>query len=100
MNEVCPYCLGTGMLTKKSNLIHEIEHWLKRYKLQGKHKSLTLKVHPSLEEKLTNGFLSILRKLELKYFIKIKLISDEKISPQKFQFFVTKTGEDITEDVA
>jgi hypothetical protein len=28
------------------------------------------------------------------------LISDEKISPQKFQFFVTKTGEDITEDVA
>lgn len=100
MNEVCPYCLGTGMLTKKSNLIHEIEHWLKRYKLQGKHKSLTLKVHPSLEEKLTNGFLSILRKLELKYFIKIKLISDEKISPQKFQFFITKTGEDITEDVA
>ncbi|MCX7875193.1 MAG: Rne/Rng family ribonuclease [Melioribacteraceae bacterium] len=99
MNEVCPYCLGTGLLTKKSNLIHEIEHWLRRYKIQGKDKFLTLRVHPSLGDKLKNGFISILTKFQLKYFVKIKLIEDEKISPQKFQFSISKTGEDITEEI-
>ncbi|MFZ5948815.1 MAG: Rne/Rng family ribonuclease [Stygiobacter sp.] len=100
MTEVCPYCLGTGLLTKKSNLIHEIEHWLKRYKLQGKHNFLTLKVHPSLGEKLKQGFISILTKLQLKYFVRIKLVEVEKISPQKFQFSISKTGEDITDEIS
>ena len=33
MNDACPYCAGTGLLTKKSNLMHEIDRWLKRYQI-------------------------------------------------------------------
>ena len=36
MNDACPYCAGTGLLTKKSNLMHEIDRWLKRFKSEGK----------------------------------------------------------------
>jgi len=98
MNEACPYCLGTGYLTKKSNLMHEIDHWLKRFKAEGKGTSLTLKVHPSLGEKLKEGFISPLFKIQLRYFVRLKLVEDEKMSPQHFYFISTKTGDDITAD--
>lgn len=98
MNEPCPYCNGTGLLVKKSNLIHEIEKWLKRYRLEGKYKSLTLKVHPSLGKNMKEGFISTLTKIQFKYFIRIKLDQDEKINPQTFRILSTKTGEDLTEE--
>lgn len=98
MNDACPYCAGTGLLTKKSNLMHEIDRWLKRFKSEGKGTALTLKVHPSLGEKLKEGFFSPLLKMQLRYFIHVKLFEDEKSSPQSFHFISTKTGDDITGD--
>ena len=97
MTEVCPYCEGTGLLTKKSNLIHEIDEWLKRHKLSGEHKKIILKVHPSIAEKINQGFLSVIRKLMLKYLIRIKLQIDEKSSPRTFQILSAKTGENLTD---
>lgn len=97
MHDVCPYCNGTGLITKKSNLIHEIEEWLKRYKHEGKYKLLTLRVHPTLAEELKRGKISILTKLSLRYFLRLKLDVDSKIGLQKFYFLATKTGEDLTE---
>ncbi|MGD8777937.1 MAG: Rne/Rng family ribonuclease [Ignavibacteria bacterium] len=96
--EVCPYCNGTGMLVKQSNLIHEIEEWLKRYKLEGRQKSLVLRVHPLLGRKLKSGFISTLTKLQYRYMVKIKLEEKEAISPQLFSIISAKTGEDLTEE--
>jgi ribonuclease G len=78
MTEACPYCFGTGLLTKKSNLIHDIEEWLKRYKSEGKYNRLTFRVHPSLGRKLHED--STLFRLQLKYFVKINLIEDEEVN--------------------
>jgi ribonuclease G len=100
MTEVCPYCQGTGLLTKKSNLMHEIEAWLKRYKMEGKYNSLILRVHPSLGEKLKQGFISTLTKIQIKYFIKLTLEQSEKLNPQTFRFIAKKTNEDLTEEFA
>jgi ribonuclease G len=100
MHEDCPYCQGTGLLTKKSNIMHAIEEWLKRFKLTGKQKSLTLKVHPSLKSSLKEGRISAFTKLQFRYFIRLKLDYDERISPQTFQVFSSKSGEDITADFA
>ncbi|MCF8240391.1 MAG: Rne/Rng family ribonuclease [Melioribacteraceae bacterium] len=98
MNEVCPYCMGTGWMIKKANLIHEIEEWLKRYKLAGKRKSLKLKIHPSLVEKLNEGILSTITRFQMRYMLRIKLDVDDKINPREFYFYVSKTGEDLTEE--
>ncbi len=100
MHEDCPYCHGSGLLTKKSNIVHEIEEWLKRFKLTGKERSLVLKVHPSLKSNLKEGKISTLTKLKLRYFIRLKLDYDERISPQTFQFYSSKSGEEITADFA
>ncbi len=98
MFEACPYCQGTGLLTKKSHMIHEIEKWLQRYKIEGKHKALTITVHPSLEKALREGFISTITKIKFKYFVRIKLVEDEKMNPQVFKIASTKTGEDLTEE--
>ena len=100
MNEACPYCAGTGLLIKKSNLIHEIEQWIKRYKSIGSSFSLILKVHPSLGAKLKEGFISRLTKYQIKFFIRIKLQEDEKINPQVFYFYSAKTGKYLDSDIA
>ncbi len=100
MNEACPYCGGTGYLTKKSNLIHEIEGWLKRYRLEGKGKALILKVHPSLADNMKEGIISTHLRLQIKYFVRIKIIEDVKLNPQSFHFLSTKTGEDVTREYA
>ena len=96
MNEVCPYCAGTGLLTKKSNLIFDIEEWIKRFKIHSKENSIVLRVHPSLARKMLENRFSTLLKLKFKYFIRIKLEEDESISPSVFKIYSRKTGEDIT----
>ncbi|MBU1099844.1 MAG: Rne/Rng family ribonuclease [Bacteroidetes bacterium] len=98
MTEVCPYCLGTGMLTKQSNLLHEIEEWMKRYRSSGRHKSLTLNVHPTLGSKFKEGWISNLTKMQYKYFVRLRLLEDLKMSPQKFKIIATKTGENLTDE--
>lgn len=99
MHDVCPYCAGTGLLVKQSNLIHEIEDWLKRYKIEGKEKSLQLVVHPTLGRHLReNSIRSTLNKLRLKYFFRLKLIEDDKLNLQTFKIISSKTGKDLTEE--
>ena len=97
-NEECPYCHGTGLLTRRSHLIHEIEEWVKRFTNKSKKRKIYLRVNPLLAEKLTEGFFSPLRKLMLKNFIIIKLIIDIKVDVQKFHFLAEMNGKDITED--
>ncbi|MBZ0180560.1 MAG: Rne/Rng family ribonuclease [Melioribacteraceae bacterium] len=99
MTEVCPYCEGSGLLTKKSNLIHEIDEWFKKIRLRKWRSSITLKVHPSLGKSLKEGKISMLTKLQFKYRFRIKLIEDEQLNPQTFQILSTKTGEDLTEEI-
>jgi len=96
--EECPYCLGTGLLTKKSNLMYDIENVIKRMRIEKKARKLTLHVHPSLGSKLKEGTISKLMKLQFKYFVRLILDEDEKVNPQKFHVLVSKSGENITEE--
>jgi len=99
MHDVCPYCGGTGLLVKQSNLIHEIEDWLKRYKIEGKEKALQLVVHPTLGRHLReNSIRSTMNKLRFKYFFRLKLIEDDKLSLQTFKILSAKSGKDLTEE--
>ncbi len=97
-NEVCPYCRGTGLLTKRSNLIHDIEDWLKRYKMVGNERKLVLHVNPHLGRELKKGFISKLTKLKFRYGIKLILEEDIKISPDDFKIYSFETTKDLTEE--
>jgi len=100
MNEVCPYCLGSGLLTKKSHLMHDIEEWLRRNRQSSKERNLILKCHPSVASKLKEGNISALTKLKFKYLTRITLEEDEKFRVEKFQFLTKKNMKDITDDFA
>lgn len=95
INEVCPYCAGTGLMTKRSSVIHDIDEWLKRYKSEGKYRNLILSVHPSLSNDLKIGIFSMIRKLQFKYFLFIKLEENDNINPQEFEIKFAKTGEKL-----
>lgn len=99
MNEMCPYCMGTGLLTKKSNILYEIEEWLKRFKNQYNEKFIILNVHPSVGVKLREGKIKLLTKLQFKYFIRIKLVETENVSPISFRFVSAKTQKDLTTEI-
>lgn len=95
INEVCSYCSGTGLMTKRSSVIHDIDEWLKRYKSEGKFRSLILSVHPSLSNDLKIGIFSTLNKLQFKYFLRIRLEDNPNINPQEFEVKYVKTGEKL-----
>jgi ribonuclease G len=96
--EECPYCMGTGLLTKKSNMIYDIEKVIKKMRIEKKTRKLILHVHPSLGSKLKEGKISKLTRLQLKYFVRLILDEDIKLNPQKFDVLVSKSGENITEE--
>ncbi len=98
LSETCPVCGGTGLLVSRGTIIRQIERWLERFRAGSKERSLVLKVHPTLHEMLSKGFISPLRKLELKYLIRIKLELDESLMGDDFKFFSGRQKKDITSE--
>lgn len=98
IKEVCPVCHGTGLLTKSSHLVYDLENWLRKFRRKSSERSIILKCHPSTAVKLREGKIKSLMKLQLKYFTKIKIKEDESISPDTFEFNSAKTGRELTRE--
>ena len=98
MKEVCPYCLGTGLLTKHSHVVYDLEDWLKKFKRQSKERSIIIRCHPIVASRLKEGRIKSLTKLQLKYFLRLKLEVDETVPLGQFRFFSKKTGKEIVEE--
>ncbi len=99
MKEVCPYCLGTGLLTKGSHLIYDIEDWMKKFRRASKERSIIVKCHPSVAGKLREGTIKGLTKLQFKYLVKITLEEDESVPVGQFRFFSKKHQKELTEEI-
>lgn len=99
MKEVCPYCLGTGLLTKQSHLIYDIEEWIRKFKRISKERSFILKCHPTVAAKLREGKIKSLTKIQFKYFVKIKIVEDNTLPPGQFKFFSRKTQKELTQEI-
>lgn len=95
MKEVCPYCWGTGLLTKHSHLVYDLEDLVKKLKRQTKERSFDVKCHTIVAEKLTKGFLKTITKLRFKHFITLKVQPDNTLKPGEFKFISRKTGKEF-----
>jgi len=98
MKDVCPVCLGTGLLTKESHVVYDLENWLKKFRRNSKERKLIIKCHPFTAANMKEGKIKSLIKLQFKYLTFIKVEEDESISPGRFRFFSVKTGEELTKD--
>lgn len=98
ISDTCPVCKGTGRITSKSVVINNIERWIANFRKSSKEFRLILYVNPHIAESLLNGTISLLTKLMMKYFVKIKLRQDDSVKLDHFKFFSVKQQKDITYD--
>ena len=98
MKEVCPYCLGTGLLTKHSHLVYDIEEWIKKFKTKSKERSIIVKCHPTLAAKLKFGKITFF-KFRFKYGIRLKIEEDDNMPLGQVKFFSNKTQKELTDEV-
>jgi ribonuclease G len=97
ISEPCPTCSGSGLVQSKSTVMRRIERWLKHFKENSREFRLTLTAHPSIIDYLTEGGVSRLTKLMLKYFVRVKVVPDESLAVDEFHFFSLRQQTDITE---
>lgn len=97
MKETCPYCLGSGLLTKYSHVLYDLEDWLKKFKKSSKERRLILKCHPLFAARLRKGKDVSLFKLQLKYLVRIKIEEDNNLRIGQLKFISAKTGSELAE---
>ncbi|MFA7325402.1 MAG: ribonuclease E/G [Ignavibacteriae bacterium HGW-Ignavibacteriae-4] len=98
VSDLCPTCGGSGKITSKSVLLNQIERWLKNFRANTKEFRLELVVHPDIADYMTQGTLSRLSKLMIKYFVKINIKQADSMSISQFQFHSLKKQKDITSE--
>lgn len=95
--ELCPACLGAGIITRKSHIVREIDIWLKRYKQKMVERSLILKCHPLVAKLMHEGLIQKITKLSFKHLLYLDIEEDKSLNADEFKFISKKTGKDLTD---
>ena len=98
VSDICPVCFGTGRIASKSELLNSIEKWLKLFRMKSNEFKITLLVHPQIAEYLTEGQMTIISRLMIKYFVKISVQQNDSISIDKFRVISDRKQKDITNE--
>jgi ribonuclease G len=96
-SEPCPTCGGSGIVQSKATTINLIERWIRRFKTEKRELRLELKVHPAIAEFLTQGTISRLMKIQIKFFVKVKLLVDPTLAADEFRFYSPRQQKEITD---
>lgn len=98
LTESCPMCKGSGRITSKAVLINEIDRWLKNFRRSSTEFRLILQVHPNMADYITNGTISVISKLMIKYFARIKVQQSDSVGVDQYRFYSVRQQKDITSD--
>lgn len=97
MKEVCPYCLGSGLLTKHSHIVYDLEEWVKKFRKTSSERKLILKCHPLFAMRLREGKDGSILKLQIKYMVRIKIEEDKNMQVGHLKFISAKSGNELKE---
>lgn len=97
-SEDCPTCDGSGRIASKAVLLNSVERWLKKFRIGSKEFRLILEVHPHMATYLTDGTISKLSRLMIKYFVKIKVLQNDHIGIANYKFKSVRREKDITQE--
>lgn len=98
MKEVCPYCLGTGLLTKHSHMVYDLEERLKKLVRTTKERRFIIRCHPVVMAKLKENKFTSLFKLQFKYWVLLKLEENDGLPLGEVKFISVKTQKEITDE--
>ncbi|MDT3741015.1 MAG: Rne/Rng family ribonuclease [Candidatus Kapabacteria bacterium] len=96
LTESCPTCKGSGRVTSKAVLINEIDRWLKNFRRSSTEFRLILNVHSTIADYITSGTWTIISKLMIKYFARIKVQQSDSVAIDQFKFYSVRQQKDIT----
>lgn len=95
INDTCPTCTGTGLVPTFNTTVSNIERWIQRYRSSKGDRRVTIHVRPEVHQYLTEGRYDRLLKLMWKYWMKINLVKDEKLSIGQFSVYDRKNQNPI-----
>ena len=98
VSDSCPTCQGTGRVLSKTSLLTQIERWMRRFRIQSKDLRLTLEVHPTMAQYLTDGTISHISRMMLKYFVRVNVVSDHTLAVDEFRMISRRRNKDITKE--
>jgi len=97
VSEECPLCHGSGRISSKESVVTKIEGWFRRFKVKSKVKRLEIHLHPDMLEYIQNSTNNLMRKIQWKNFLRIKIVDDVSVPVDDFKVYLVKNGEDITD---
>ncbi len=97
VSEQCPLCHGSGRITSKASVVTMLEGWFSRFRHQSKERRVELYIHPDMAEYLKVTAKNIIRKIQWKYLMRIKVIQDISVNVDDFKVFSIKEGIEITD---
>jgi ribonuclease G len=89
-SEPCPRCEGLGRVPSKSMMLTKLEKRIHKLKSETGERRFVLKTHPDFAAMLSQGFNSRIRQYMMKYFVVIKLATDEAMKDQEFELVSAK----------
>lgn len=87
INETCPVCNGSGLVPSINTTVSNIERWIQRYRSSRGDRRIVIHVTPQIFSYLNKGRYSKRLKLMWKYWMKIRLVKDNRLSIGEFQVY-------------
>jgi len=87
INDSCPVCNGTGLVPTLNTTVSAIERWVQRYRTERGDRRITIRVTPDVFRFMNKGRYDRRLKLMWKYWMKIRLVRDDKLSMGNFEVY-------------
>jgi len=97
VSEECPLCHGSGRISSKESVVTKIEGWFRRFKVKSRSKRLEIHLHPEMTEYLQKSTNNLMRKIQWRNFLRIKIVEDASVNVDDFRVYLAKNEEDITD---
>ncbi|MBN2600557.1 MAG: Rne/Rng family ribonuclease [Candidatus Marinimicrobia bacterium] len=97
VSEECPLCHGSGRISSKESVVTKIEGWFRRFKVKSRSKRLEIHLHPEMTEYLQKSTNNLMRKIQWRNFLRIKIVEDASVNVDDFRVYLVKNSEDITD---
>lgn len=89
-SEECPRCGGLGRVPSKTSIVTKLERQVQKIKSQTGERRLVLTIHPELAAYLKEGFRSRLNHMMVKYFVRIRVVTDSGLKDEEFRLVAAK----------
>jgi ribonuclease G len=98
--ESCPCCSGSGRIFTPETVIRRAERAIRRIGVEGKEKSLMVRVHPQVALYLLEDEPGFLKRLEKEAGLKLTLRDDPLMQQDEFRLLAGPGKQDVTQKYA